>query len=48
MHIENELPRTILGFIQDRAGNSFFEYALLASLASVVCLIALLAFGKGS
>lgn len=34
-------------FLQDQDGNSFFEHALLASLMTVVCLIALLAICKG-
>ncbi len=39
--------RDLACFLQDQDGNSFFEHALLASLMTVVCLIALLAICKG-
>ena len=39
--------RGLAYFWQDQEGNSFFEHALLASLAAMVCLIALMAISKG-
>lgn len=47
MGLTNVGMRGLMGFLQDQEGNSFFEHALLASLMTVVCLIALLAICKG-
>lgn len=47
MGLTNIEMHGLRSFLQDQDGNSFFEHALLASLMTVVCLIALLAICKG-
>ena len=48
MQAKTEHSFDLMNFFQETNGASFMEYALLASLASVVSLIVLLACFKGS
>lgn len=48
MHIDEYLPPSFTHFLRRESGASFTEYALVASLIAVVCVIALLAIGKGT
>ncbi len=48
MQAKKEHPFYLMNFFQETNGASFMEYALLASLGSVVSLIVLLAVFKGN
>lgn len=47
VHLDEYLLPALTRFLREDAGTSFTEYALVASLIAVVCVIALLALGKG-
>lgn len=47
MFSENDVTTAFWDFVAEKTGASFTEYALLGSLAAVVCLIALLALSQG-
>ena len=47
MRLDEFLPPALTRFLRGDAGVSFAECALVASLIAVVCVIALLALGKG-
>ena len=47
MQISDYLPRALMSFSEDEAGESFMEYALLVSLIVAVCTLVLLALNKG-
>ncbi|WP_174999144.1 Flp family type IVb pilin [Rugamonas aquatica] len=46
MYRPRQTPASFSHFLADASGATLLEYALLGSLASVVCIIALLAFFK--
>lgn len=46
MRLDEYLPPALMRFLREESGISFTEYALMASLIAVVCVIALLALGK--
>ena len=48
MRLDEYPPPSLAHFLRGEAGASFTEYALVASLIAVVCIIALLALGKGA
>ena len=48
MRLVVPLPPVFLHFHGEEDGTSLIEYALVASLIAVVCIIALLALGKGA
>lgn len=48
VRLDEHLPPALTRFLREDAGVSFAEYALVASLIVVVCVIALLALGKGT
>lgn len=48
MGLESGLRPGLVHFLHDKSGGSFSECALLASLATVVCLIGLLALRKAT
>lgn len=48
MRLDEYLPPALTRFLREDAGVSFTKYALVASLIAVVCVIALLALGKGT
>jgi hypothetical protein len=48
MRLDEYLPPSLVYLLREEAGVSFIEYALVASLIAVVCVIALLALGKGT
>lgn len=48
VRLDEYLPQTLADFLREEAGVSFAEYALVASLIAVVCVIAFLALGKGT
>ena len=48
MRLDEYLPPALVRFLGEESGISFTEYALVASLIAVVCVIALLAPGKGT
>ena len=48
MQSDEYQPPSYVHFLREEAGASFTEYALVASLIAVVCIIALLALGKGA
>ncbi|MFC3108596.1 Flp family type IVb pilin [Undibacterium arcticum] len=47
MRLDEYLPPALTRFLREEEGTSFTEYALVVSLIAVVCVIALLALGKG-
>jgi hypothetical protein len=47
MRLDEYLPPALDYFLREEAGASFIEYALVASLITVVCAIAALAWSKG-
>lgn len=47
MHLDEYPPPSLVHFLRGEAGVSFAEYVLVAALIAVVCVIALLALGKG-
>lgn len=47
MSLDEYLPPAFKRFFREEAGVSFTECALVVSLIAVVCIIALLALGKG-
>ena len=48
VRLDEYLPPDLTCFLREDAGVSFAEYALVASLIAVVCVIVLLALGKGT
>lgn len=46
MRLEDFLPPAITSFLKAEGGTSFSEYALVAVLIAVVCIIAVLALRK--
>jgi len=48
MRLVVPLPLVLLHFLGEEDGTSLIEYALVVSLVAVVCIIALLALGKGT
>ena len=48
VRLDEHLSPALTRFLREDAGISFAEYALVASLIAVVCVIALLALGKGT
>ena len=48
MRLNEYLPPILKRFLREETAASFTEYALVASLIAVVCVIALLALGKGT
>ena len=48
MRSDEYLPAALTHFLREESGVSFAEYALVASLIAVVCVIALLALDKGT
>lgn len=48
MRLDEYLPPTLACFLREEGGVSFTEYALVVSLIAVVCVIAVLALGKGT
>jgi Flp pilus assembly pilin Flp len=47
MHAPDSQPVSTRGFLGSEHGATFYEAVLLAALVSVVCIIVLLALGKG-
>lgn len=47
MRLDEYLPPCLIQFLLGKAGVSYYEYALLASIVAAVIVIALLALGKG-
>jgi Flp pilus assembly pilin Flp len=47
MHPIDSRPVSPKGFLSSEQGATFYEAVLLAALVSVVCIILLLALGKG-
>lgn len=47
MHPADSRPVSPRGFLSSEQGATFYEAVLLAALVSVVCIILLLALGKG-
>ncbi len=46
MRIDKHLPSGLVNFMRGKARAAFYQYALVAALVAVVCIIALLALGK--
>jgi len=48
MSLDEHLPPALMHLLREESGFSFTEYALVASLITAVCVLVLLALGKGT